>query len=134
MEITFDYEDKGSSRWGRIYRPIAKVIFKNNNQTASVAMVVDTGADYTILPKSIALKLGISLINDCEKSVTAGVGGNEFVYFLKNKIEAVIGEIKQKVPVAFFNSDSVPPLLGRLGFLELFEINFVKNKKVVFKV
>ncbi len=135
MEVSFDYEDKGLCRWGRIYRPIAKVIFRHvNGQTASVAMVVDTGADYTILPKNIAERLKINFSKDCEKSVTTGVGGDRKIYFLKTKLETDVGGIKNDVPVAFFDSDEVPPLLGRLGFLELFETSFVKNKKVVFKI
>lgn len=133
MEVSFDYEDKGSCQWGRVYRPIAKVVFKHSNgQTALVVMVVDTGADYTILPKNIANRLKIDFSKDCEKSVTTGVGGDKKIYFLKTKLETDVGGVRNNVPVAFFDSDEVPPLLGRLGFLELFETTFVKNKKVVF--
>ncbi len=135
MEVSFDYEDKGLCRWGRIYRPIAKVIFKHtNDRTAFVAMVVDTGADYTILPRNIAQRLKIDFSKDCEESVTTGVGGSKKIYFLKTKLETDLGGIKNKVPVAFFDSDDVPPLLGRLGFLELFETTFTKNKKVTFSL
>ena len=133
MEVSFDYEDKGSSPWGRIYRPIAKISFRyKNGQVALVAMVVDTGADYSILPKMVADRLGISLSKDCLKSTTAGVGGQEKIYFLKTKIEVDLGGIKKLVPVAFFDSDDVPPLLGRLGFLELFDTTFSKKHKVIF--
>lgn len=38
-------------------------------------MIVDTGADYTLLPRFMAEKLGINLEKDCKDFTTFGVGG-----------------------------------------------------------
>ncbi|MEK7127805.1 MAG: retropepsin-like aspartic protease [Patescibacteria group bacterium] len=136
MTTSFDFEEEGQTLFGKILRPVAKVTFKSpkNNEIVTVWMIVDTGADYTILPRQWAMKLGINFTADCWKLDTAGIGGEKATYILKKKIEVELGEIKQKVPVAFFDDDEAPALLGRLGFLELFETSFVKNKKVVFKI
>ena len=134
MTVSFDYQYVGESYFGKIYRPVAKVTFKSpkTNIYLTTWMVVDSGADHTILPVSLSQKLDISLKNDCQKDVTAGIGGEQTIYFLKSKIQAQIGKISKKVPLGFLDSKDVPPLLGRLGFMELFEVILKKNK-VVFK-
>lgn len=96
-------------------------------------MVVDSGADQSILPKSIALGLNISLEKDCVKDVTVGVGGTKNIYFMKNKIQATIGSFERMVPIAFVEGDDIPPLLGRLGFMEIFDVLFSKKHRVIFK-
>lgn len=96
-------------------------------------MVVDTGADFTILPKYVSKDLKISLEKDCIVDSTKGVGGEVEIYLLKEKIKAKIGNVVRKIPIAFFSSDEVPALLGRLGFLETFDTQFLKSYVTVFK-
>lgn len=134
MDVSFDFEEEGKSLHGKIFRPVAKVVFKSpkNNSQVAVWTIVDTGADYTILPRQWAKKLEIDFDKDCWKLQTSGIGGETMSFFLKEKIEVEIGKIKKKVPVAFFDDDNAPALLGRLGFMELFKTTFDKNKKVIF--
>ena len=135
MDVKFPYEDNGQTSFGHIFRPVAKVTFKSPriNIFVDVWMIVDTGADYTILPRHIAQKLRISLERDCVKDITYGIGGEQAVYFVKEKIETKIGLLKRKVPLAFLDSNEVPALLGRLGFLETFDTEFKKSHEIVFK-
>lgn len=46
-------------------------------------MIIDTGADYTLLPKYFSVRLGVRLKQDCQVFKTAGIGGEEKVYFFK---------------------------------------------------
>jgi hypothetical protein len=135
MDVKFSYEFGGDSYFGKVFRPVAKISFKSqiSDQWSDIWMVVDTGADFSILPRYVSGDLGISLEHDCLLDVTAGVGGEQKIYLYKQKITAKIGKFTRKVPLAFFNSDEVPPLLGRLGFLETFDVSFLKSHKVVFK-
>lgn len=135
MSEEFIYKYIGKCVFGEVYRPVAEVTFycKGNSLPLSLWMVVDSGADYSILPRYMADKLGISLTKDCTSDMTSGVGGQKKTYFLKEKVKAKLGKISKEVPIAFIDSNEVPPLLGRLGFMELFEIVFDGNKKVVFK-
>lgn len=96
-------------------------------------MVVDTGADFSILPHYVAKDLLINLENDCIKDETLGVGGSQVIYLFKNKIHARVGHFERHVPMAFFHSDEVPALLGRLGFLETFNTEFRKSKEALFR-
>lgn len=135
MDVKFTFERAGKNIFGIIYRPIAKVSFKSleEDQWNDTWMVVDTGADFTILPKYLSDDLGISLEHDCIKDVTSGVGGQEVIYLCKLKIKARIGEFEREVPLAFFDNNEVPPLLGRLGFLETFDTRFLKTHHIILK-
>ncbi|KKP48237.1 MAG: hypothetical protein UR39_C0001G0032 [Candidatus Woesebacteria bacterium GW2011_GWA1_33_30] len=135
MDVKFNYEFSGKGYFGKIFRPVAKVSFKSQigKLWSDVWMVVDTGADFTILPRYVSNDLGISLENDCILDTTVGVGGEQKIYLYKQKIKAKIGKFLRQVPLAFFDSDEVPPLLGRLGFLETFDTTFLKLHKTVFK-
>jgi len=128
--IKFSFKKETSSLLGAIYRPIAEVSFQNK-QTGifmPVAMIVDTGADYTLLPKFLSSTLGISLAKDCRKLQTAGVGGNQTVFFCKKKITVKLGNWQRKIPFGFLDTDFIPPLLGRHQFLETFKTIFNKHK------
>ncbi|MEK7503935.1 MAG: retropepsin-like aspartic protease [Patescibacteria group bacterium] len=135
MDIKFDFEKDGKSFFGQIYTPTAKVSFYNSSRSNWVTawLIVDTGADMTTLPKYMAESLNISLERDCWKDKTNGVGGNEIVYIYKQKIKVRLGDNERTVPISFLNTDRIPALLGRLGFLETFDTEFLKSHVVVFK-
>ena len=135
MDVKFPFEEAGKNFFGKIFRPIAKVSFKSPKADiwADTWMVVDSGADFSILPHYLSNDLGISLENDCVKDTTVGVGGEQVIYLCKLKITAKIGHLERNVPLAFFDSNEVPPLLGRLGFLETFDTEFLKTHLVIFK-
>lgn len=127
MEIQFPFEIKNSGIFGKTARPVAKVDFwsKLTNNWVSVIMLVDTGADYTLLPKFYADYLGVNLEKDCQPFSTFGVGGSETVYLLK-KMKIQLGNWQIKIPVGFLERDDIPPLLGRQGFLEKFKVVFFR--------
>jgi hypothetical protein len=136
MDVSFDFEKSGKSHFGPVFRPVAKVSFKSlskNDFWSDIWMIVDTGADFSILPKYVSKDLGVSLEKDCILDTTVGVGGEQKIYLCKEKIDIKIGKFKREVPIAFFDSDEVPPLLGRLGFLETFDATFLKTHKLVLK-
>ena len=86
-------------------------------------MVVDTGADYTMLPKRYADLLGINREKDCLCKTTLGIGGSENVYFYK-PLQVRIGKWDSEIPVGFLGRDDIPALLGRLAFLEALKVIF----------
>lgn len=135
MDVKFSFEDAGRSYFGRVFRPIAKVSIQSPKSAlwADTWMVVDTGADFTILPRYLSKDLEISLERDCVKDVTAGVGGQRTIYLVKSKIKARIGSLERMIPLAFIDTNEVPALLGRLGFLETFDTEFLKSHVVAFK-
>lgn len=134
MGIKFSFRKESSLIFGKIYRPIAQVFFlSKKNQWIESWMIIDTGADYSLLPKFMAEKLGVNLEKDCQKFYTRGIGGEEKVYLKKN-LKVKIGSWEKVVPVGFLDKENIPPLLGRQGFLETFEVLFSSNHTVSFSV
>ena len=133
MALTFQFERNVSPILGVIYRPIAQVFFysKTKDLWQEIWMLVDTGADYTLLPKYLSKRLGINLKKDCREVRTGGVGGTETVYFLKN-IKAKLGDWERNIPIGFLDRDEIPPLMGRHLFIETFEALFSSNHNVTF--
>ncbi len=135
MELKFNFEYRGESHFGKIYRPYARVLLKSPKQELWLNewLIVDTGADFTTLPRYIARELDIDLKGDCMNGSTSGVGGKQVIFLLKKYLEVKLGETTRRVPVAFFDNNQVPGLMGRQGFIETFDTEFLKAHVVVFK-
>lgn len=112
---------KGKSFLGNIYRPYVRILVtsKRIDEWIPVEMVVDTGADYTLLPKRYAQLLGIDLIKECRLDKTLGVGGQEKIFLYKKGIQIKIAKLEKEIPVGFLNRNDIPSLLGRLECLEI---------------
>lgn len=126
--LEFPFERRSSTIFQQVYRPIAKVSFWSNKIRlwVEIVMIVDTGADYTLLPRFYSFDLGIDLKKECIPYSTTGVGGTEKVYIFKNaKIK--LGKWQRIVPIGFLDRDNIPPLLGRQGFLETFKVLLYKH-------
>jgi len=135
MALKFHFRREKSSILGLIYRPIAQVFFWSQKDKfwSEVWMIVDTGADYTILPRFMADSLGVDLEKDCRIFTTYGIGGGERVYFLP-KIKVKLGSWERVIPVGFLERNEIPPLMGRHLFLETFETLFSSSYTVRFSV
>ena len=132
MKVSFKFHQIASELFGHIYRPYAEVIFYGTHQKPrKITMLVDTGADHTILPRREAALLGIDLGRDCTVHTTYGVGGPQALYFYPN-LTVELGEKRLQIPVGFLESNSVPPLLGRHQFMELFKTCF-SDYRVIFE-
>ncbi|MFZ5366463.1 MAG: retropepsin-like aspartic protease [Patescibacteria group bacterium] len=124
MKVSFPYEERPSSLFGKVKRPVAKLKFwsKKFKRYLEYVLLVDTGADYTLFPKHIAFELGIDLQKNCKPFSTSGVGGKEKVYFAKQKLKMKIGSLEKEIPVGFLDKEDIPPLLGRESCLNDFDL------------
>lgn len=59
--ITFPYREEQSKIFGRIYRPVARVKFKFGGERIPEWMYVDSGADITLIPRSVGDLLGFEV-------------------------------------------------------------------------
>lgn len=126
MRVIFPFEKQQTKIFGVMRRPIADVLFwsENLNNWIPVKMIVDTGADYTLLPIWIAQKLGVNLQKDCRRFSTRGVGGSQLVLLAKNGRRVKLGSWENKITLGFLRDNDIPPLLGRLHFLERLKVTF----------
>jgi len=132
-QAEFPYENKLSKIFKTVKRPVAKIKIWSNylKEWVLYTMVVDTGADYTVLSIYNALALGIDVKSDCEEIETIGIGGKQKIYFYNKKIKIKIGEYNLKIPVGFAQSNNIPAILGRQGCLDNFKLTF-HNFKTTF--
>ncbi|TSC85818.1 MAG: hypothetical protein G01um101416_770 [Microgenomates group bacterium Gr01-1014_16] len=124
MKVSFEKEK--SIVFGNIFRPYFPVNFWSRKRKSwiEVLTIVDTGADYTMLPIQYMDELGIDKKKDASPFSTFGVGGDSKVYILNDEIEIQLAGKTLKAPLGFVDSVDVPPLLGRHRCLEKFRVVF----------
>lgn len=131
MSTSFPFRKISSDLFGQIFRPYVDIVaYGKKGHPRTITMIVDTGADYTILPRREAAILGIDIQHDCTIHSTYGVGGSQTVYLYKD-LHIEFGGKTLHIPVGFLDTNNVPPLLGRHQCIELFKICF-ENHEVGF--
>lgn len=133
--IKSHFKNIGKTKLGVIWRPFINVslLSKKKQEWWPIEMLVDSGADYTMLPRRYAENLGIDLNINCSTITTSGIGGAETVY-IYNNMEIKIGDWQRKIPIGFLERDDIPALLGRLKCLEVLEIIFKQYWTVINKI
>ncbi len=132
--MRFLYKEKESKILGAILRPLIKIeIFSEKHKDWEIIdnVLIDTGADLTVLPRFI----GESIISDITTGEYTEIKGivptSLLIAFVhKLKIKAAGREFETKAAIA--DSNDVPPILGRYGALDLFDLEFKKGKEAVF--
>lgn len=129
MRKCFKFAKEDSSSLGIVYRPIAKVGLKDaSGEMFELSMLVDSGADITILSRRIGDIMGINVEQGDEKTFRGIVG--EMIAYV-HKIPLFINGMEVNARVAFALSE-VPNLLGRLDIFKNFEISFRKEEDFCF--
>ncbi len=129
MKKCFKFARENSSSLGFVYRPIAKVGLKDaNGDMFELSMLVDSGADISILSKRIGDIMGVD-VEQGEAKVFRGIVGEMMAYV--HKISLFIDGEEVETRVAFALSE-VPNLLGRLDIFKNFEISFRKEEEFCF--
>lgn len=105
----------------------AELLTKFGYQT--LQFVLDTGADFTMLPHHMAEVIGIDLTT-CPQGVSYGVEGEGIKVYM-SKIQIKIGQVELKVRCLFSEKETTPYILGRADIFSIFNITFDnQNKKI----
>ena len=127
----FPYRREKSNLFGMMYRPIASIHFIVNGNEIIQFMYVDSGADITLIPKSVGELLGFEAGDEIKEIYS--VSGHKISVIIKN-IDLRIGRHQFNARVAWSLQEDVPLLLGRLDIFDRFLIIFDEsNKKTIFK-
>ena len=107
------------------------------NNSLEVFALLDSGADFTLIPRAIADIIGIKL-NEKDKESIGGVGGNSFAYKVQLTCSLKLGHESNKIQIKAMvldeENEEIPVLIGREGFFENFEITFREyEKKILIK-
>ncbi len=126
--MQFKYRKEFSKTLGVIYRPVAEVIFINGNKEVRDFPYVDSGADITLIPRSVGELLGFEVGSE-EINEMGGIGGSKVPTILKT-LKMRIGEFEFPIKIAWALVEDVPPLLGRVDVFDKFEVRFRQKEKI----
>ncbi len=129
--MRFQYIEKESRLFGRILAPLIYIeAFSKHEVWCGIDKVlVDTGADITLLPRDIG-EILVDDITSGEQTLVKGLGPNELKVFIHSiKLRVAGKEFETKVAIA--DSDEAPAVLGRFKALDVFRAEFIEGKELV---
>lgn len=133
--MKFKYSEYTDENNIKIFRPTIPIVFKNKSKFIQTEAIIDSGADFTILPIEVAGILDIKLDRHT-KATFHGAGGNPFpVYPSPINIEHILRQsgfrtINWQTKV-FFAESQPAILLGHKGFLEKFRVTLDGKRREV---
>ena len=127
MRVDFPYAREKSQLSGPILRPVARVIL---NDRIPNMMYVDSGADITLLPKTVGELIGLKREKDEKPTSIRGIGRSH-IEVLVRRVAMTIGGSRFSARVAWSLVEDVPMLLGRLDVFPRFNILFRERKGLV---
>lgn len=102
-----------------------------NDKEKNFLMLVDSGADFCIFDKDVAVFLGIN-VSDGQLVETHGIGGLSDIYYFDNIYVNVGGEeINVRCGFKDGHFESLSGVLGRQGFFEHFKVCIDEKKKEI---
>ena len=127
--IKFFYKKEVFDGTQSILRPIADIYLKSKIQTwIKFHPYIDSGADITLIPKSLGELLGLVKIDDQIKYL-GGIRGSVPVIY--TKVYMRIGQKEFLVRVAWALTEQVPPLLGRRDVFDHFDAFFKQRQGMI---
>lgn len=133
MPKSFDYREIPRKEPLKPIRvPTIPVTLKSNGEQLKIVAMVDSGSDLLIIPKGIAEILKLKL-DENKKEQVVGLGGGVDSYDTTVTI-TIPYEHESVALIAHARivlTDVIPPLLGRKGFFERFEVTINEREKFV---
>ena len=120
--VSFSWRAYPSNLLDYIYRPTANVTLKGPVASLSSIMLIDTGADISIIPQVTGEYLGLKRL-DGEPELKIEHKGITISYIIRN-IEMTIGDYSFTSPVAWSQDNNNAMILGRYGVFKYFAIEF----------
>ncbi len=135
MTISFRFKED-TIRDMTIQRPRIPVTLSHNGMNFEVAAILDSGSDFSIVPKEVAEALGLDLGGKSKK--INGIGGGVEVAedFVNIMIEGKPEKHRFRIPVQIFTQDAGwnDVLIGREPFFREFDITFrLNSNRIVLK-
>ena len=112
---------------------ITAKLAKGNNPARFFELLIDTGADYSLISRSDAILLGINYNKIKADTIKVNMANLDQISARKTRVKITIGDHEFKIPI-LVAYEQVEPLLGRKGVFEHFEVIFKEAEQmVVFK-
>jgi len=130
--IEFQFEKIHSKRLGQVLKPIIPVTIIGAKRGVNAFMLLDSGADLSLIPYSVGDAIGLDL--DIEnRSEVQGIGEGSVPYIL-SQARIRIGDIETAMRIGWALIEEVPLILGRLDVFQAFSVEFREfENKIVLK-
>ena len=143
MEYIHPYEVVRPKRIGPIriksvtrheWTPKYPIILKRNGIQLEERMLIDSGADISVITKQTGIDLGLTVHAEDYQQAAEGVGGGTIVYLTK-VIEIKIDNHSLNIPVAWLLEDDVEEMIiGREIVFDMFDIEFKQaDEEIIFR-
>lgn len=130
--IDFSWRDELSHSFGIVKRPVVEAFVKaEDNIWHALTMYVDSGADVTVINRSIGDLFGHNLKKG-RKILMKGFGNQDipaYVHTMRFKIGKHEFNANVAIPEKYYKESKTPNVLGRKDVFNLFEIQFKNLKK-----
>lgn len=111
-------------------RPALPIVIHAPRAHLAVRALVDSGADYSILPESYAGYLGVDL-SECEEKPCTTAGGKGKVLVHPAPLEAEVQAMNVRFAMtSAFTKHAVTILLGREDFFKMFRVTIDEPAQV----
>jgi len=117
------------TEFGILLDPSIELSLKSPGGYLRVRFLLDSGADFTILPRSAALQLGINLTGSREMIIT-GIEGAGVRAWL-SEITVRMADSEMTLPCLFSSNEKTPYVLGRMGLFQRFNVAFDNRRKKI---
>jgi len=114
---------------GWVVKPLIPVDILTSAGYRPYEVLLDTGADCTMLPKFMARLIGVDLAA-CRHLPSYGIEGAGVMTYA-SRITARIGRTVLTLPCLFSENERSPFILGRMGLFDRFSITFDNRRKKI---
>lgn len=112
-----------------VKRPNAVVTVSNKGQSYTLDMLVDSGADISIIPKVTGESLGLEIKSEKEIETIGGIGGS--IPIVIREIDLKIGSEEFSAKIGWSLEEDIIPILGREDIFDRFHIEFLQDIETV---
>ncbi len=127
--IRFPYMIGTSELYGPIHRPSAMVFIRSQrNNWLPHVMLVDSGSDFTLVPKSVGELLGFRKESHDRVFRAGGIGG--WIWVVKRRAEFKIGRHRFYADIGWAQTDQAPLLLGRADVFDRFDVRILNADRI----
>ncbi len=115
---------------GRVVNPVVPLLMLTRSGYAPFDFLIDTGADCSMIPASIAqTELGVDLAR-CAQETFFGIEGSG-VRVYRGWIALKIGPYPLRARCVFSTREHTPLILGRLDLFQHFSITFDNRRRLI---
>lgn len=127
-EIRFSGKELNIPEVGILWIPTAKLELISNETIYLCEMIVDSGADITLIPRSLGEFFGFTFERESIREIR-GIGEGTIPYVIKT-MNIKIGKYEIQVRIGMALIEEVPLILGRLDVFDAFNIEFRQKDRV----